>query len=324
MNLFSVSALRFGARPVAFSQGVRNRLFAVASALLLTSQVQAQGLWSDESGAPKDSTQYHQVYVGTNVGSFSGSATTTPFDISSWRTTSGTRVENNANLEARLRAGSTTFNANLLAIGGVTVGYQHLLLPKISLIAEANYMQGSNGYSFVLYGGAAYKLWESEKLTVSAVGKLGFGRQVIFHEVLQSFSADIPSTTNPGTTINNNYGRVVFTNAGTFIDGDRVYMNMLGVQYQLAAAADYSLGKHLFLKGQVGLQGATLGLDNITIEGRTSNRGDNFRLLPAYTYEVRPDNASIVKTDLSRDAAKPSLNASLFGFYVGAGVGVRF
>lgn len=285
-----------------------------------TPEARAQAtLWSEESGAPRDTSHKHQLYVGSSSTSMLAFGTMVAFDISSWQFTSGTKQENINNLEARLRSTKTNIDGSVAASGAM-IGYHHRLTPKIGLLAEASFQNGA-GYSGLIVGGITYTISESENLKFSLAGKAGFGRQVVYHSKLQNIQDSL--------TVNGNrravdYGKVVFTRNGNIVEGDKVYLSLTGIQLQGGIVADYKLTKHVVLKAQAGLQTAMSRLDQIILEGSTENRGDFFKLVPRFTYEYATDDASIVKPDLSREKAAPSTSSVLFGGYLQVAVGISF
>jgi hypothetical protein len=285
-------------------------------------------LWSTNAEVAKDTSKQNEFYVGGVTSAFMGSGSIDPFDISSYQRTSGTRVENNANLEARLRSKGDKVEGSQLTTGFL-LGYNLVYSEKISFLAELAVSSSKNAYSGAFYGGAQYKLYEAGKLKISAIGKLGFGQQVVYLNNLSHIADSIPVTAGRvGSStgkVFNDYGSVVFTRQGLLLEDDRVMLSFLGVQYQAGLLFDYNiLGDRLLLKGQLAYQGAYTWLDKIVIDPNKSYRTDNFRNVSENAYELQLDNEAIVKTDLGSTKSNLKSSTLFNGVFVSVGLGVKF
>lgn len=293
-----------------------------------TTLVNAQSVWDDDKPAAKDSIRKGGLYVGLGVQSWMGSGSLGAFDLSSWQTTNGTRELNNANLEARLRVAETNFSGSAF-MPSVTLGYNYDLSDKLTLLGELNVGSGNLSYSGAFYGGLAYELYKSENLKLTAVGKLGYGQQVLKHSQLARFQDSVTITAGrpgyPGKYVND-YGQVVFTRQGTVLDQDYVLLSLTGIQYQVGASLDYQFGsKSRFgLKWQLAYQGAAVSLDKIVVTGNQGARTDNFRMIAREVIEYKPTDAPVVKTDLTNTQANLKLNTLLHGFTSSIALQVRF
>ena len=298
--------------------------------MLVSSQAMAQAnLFAEaEKAIQKDSSKHHEFYIGAVGSALFGSGDIGQFDISSWQNTSGTRVDNNANLEARLRSTPAKFDGSAMG-RGIVLGYTYKLTDRIALLAELPVATGQGSYSAALYGGLLYQVYQKDNFKVSAVAKLGYGQQVMRHTKLSTIQDSIPvsmgRTGSSNGMVYNDYGKVVFTRQGTYLDGDHLLLSLVGVQYQLGVVADLGLWKDRFvLKGQVAYQGAYTWLDKIVIDPNRSTRTDNNSRLPENPYELSPKNAAVVKSDLRNTQADLKMNALLHGVFVSMGLGIRF
>jgi len=304
------------------------KALAVLALLVPTLSMGQANLWSADAPATQDSSKQNEFYLGGVTSLLMGSGSIDPFDISSYQRTSGTRVDNNANLEARLRSKGDKLTGTQATLGFL-LGYQFNYNEKVSFLAELAVSSNKDAYSGAFYGGAVYKIYEAGKLKVSAVGKVGFGQQVVYLNNLSRIADSIP--VSPGRVgsstgkVFNDYGSVVFTRQGLLLEDDRVLLSYMGVQYQAGLVFDYNiLGDRLLLKGQVTYQGAYTWLDKVVIDANKSYRTDNFKTIPENAYELQLDNEAIVKPDLSSTKANLKSNALFNGVMISVGLGVRF